>query len=114
MTGGYLGTILLVLVAGLWLWHSSMAAREKANEAAAEACRRLQLELLDGTVALSRLWPRRDERGQLALERTYAFEYSDDGQRRLEGFVLMLGRRVTSVGLASARLTVDAEPPPPG
>lgn len=112
MTGGWLGAVLLALLAGVWLWHSSMAAREKANEAAAEACRRLQLNLLDGTVALARLWPRRDERGQLTLERTYAFEYSDDGRRRLEGFVVMLGRRVASVGLASARLRVDAGSPP--
>jgi len=89
-----------------------MAARERANAAAGEACERLRLELLDGTVALARLWPRRDETGRLSLERTYSFEYTDDGRRRLRGFVVLLGRRVTSMGLAAAK---DAPPPaPPG
>jgi len=89
-----------------------MAARERANAAAGEACERLRLELLDGTVALARLWPRRDDTGRLTLERTYTFEYTDDGRRRLRGFVVLLGRRVTSIGLAAAK---DGPPPqPPG
>ena len=109
MTPAALAATSCVLVAFVWAWHASMAARERANAAAHEACERLRLVLLDGTVALTRIWPRRNETGQLSLERTYEFEYTDDGRRRLGGFVVMLGRRVTSVGLASAR-----SPAPPG
>ncbi len=98
-----------VLLAGVWFWHASMAAREHANGAAQEACERLQLMLLDGTVSISRIWLKRDESGQLRLERTYGFEYSDDGRRRLRGFVVALGGRVTSVGLAAARTNGQAD-----
>jgi len=97
----------MVLVAGLlgaltWAWYANMAARERANHAARETCAREQLVMLDGTVALARAWLRRDRDGRLRLERTYSFEYTDDGYRRLQGFVVMLGRQVATVGLAAA------------
>lgn len=97
----------MLIVAGLlaslaWAWYASMAAREQANRAAREACGRLQLVMLDGTVAIARAWPRRDRNGRLRLERTYGFEYTDDGHRRLQGFVVVLGTEVMSVGLAAA------------
>lgn len=92
-----------IVLAIIWFWHASMSAREQANRAAREACDRLRLVMLDGTVAIVRLWLRRDPDGRLRLERTYGFDYTDDGQRRLRGFVVTLGARVTSVGLAAAR-----------
>lgn len=91
------------VAAAIWFWHASMAAREHANLAAREACDRLRLVMLDGTVSIMRLWLRRDETGRVRLERTYGFDYTDDGHRRLKGFVVMLGPRVSSVGLAAAR-----------
>jgi len=93
--------VVALLVAGLiWFWHASMSAREQANRAARETCGRLQLVMLDGTVSIMRLWPRRGHDGRLHLERSYGFEYTDDGYRRLRGFVITLGAHVTSVGLA--------------
>jgi len=112
VTPGALAAVFCCTLGLVWAWHASMAARERANAAAGEACERLRLELLDGTVALARLWPRRDDAGRLTLERTYTCEYTDDGRRRLRGFVVLLGRRVTSIGLAAAK---DGPPPqPPG
>ncbi len=89
------------LLAIIWFWHASMSAREHANAAARDACGRLQLVMLDGTVSIARLWFRRDADGRLRVERTYGFEYTDDGYRRLRGFVVTLGPQVTSVGLAA-------------
>lgn len=97
-----------VVLGVIWFWHASMSAREQANSAAREACERLRLVMLDGTVAIARLWFRRDRDGRLRLERTYGFDYTDDGHRRLRGFVVTLGARVVSVGLASA---TNAGPP---
>jgi hypothetical protein len=96
--------VVAAVVLGLiWFWHASMSARECANGAAREACGRLQLVMLDGTVAIARLWFRRDPEGRLRVERTYGFEYTDDGYRRLRGFIVTLGSRVTSVGLEEQR-----------
>lgn len=100
-----------VVLGIIWFWHASMSAREHANGAAREACQRLRLVMLDGTVAIARLWIRRDADGRLRIERTYGFDYTDDGHRRLRGFVVTLGARVISVGLASA---TSVGPPPGG
>jgi hypothetical protein len=37
--------------------------------------------------------------GRFAFERTYVFDYTLDGQTRRQGFIVMFGRRVDSIGL---------------
>ena len=91
-----LGSVALAL----WYWFSSLRARERASAAAAETCRRQSLQFLDDTVALQRLALRRTPGGALAWQRTYGFEYSETGTARSQGFVLVLGAVVQSVGLA--------------
>lgn len=94
--------LLLAAVAALvWYWYSSLRAREQAARAAAEACRRQQLQFLDETVALQRLSLARDPRGRVALRRTYRFEYSHVGDDRRQGFIIMVGATIETVGLAS-------------
>lgn len=97
--------IAIIVLGLIWFWHASMTARENANGAAREACERLRLVMLDGTVSIARLWFKRDLGGRLRVERTYGFEYTDDGLRRLRGFVVTLGPRIVSVGLAAASHT---------
>lgn len=96
----------LLLLAGiallLWFWQQGLRAREIAIRTARELCRHQSLQLLDGTVALNGLRLRRARTGRVALQRTYQFEYSHDGQMRERGFVLMLGLRLESAGLAGA------------
>ncbi|MDY6944598.1 MAG: DUF3301 domain-containing protein [Pseudomonadota bacterium] len=95
------GTLVLIVVAAavIWFLQDSLAVRERANGAAMEACQRLSLQFLDGTVAFARLSFTR-ERGQLALRRTYVFDYTANSIERRQGFVILLGRRVESVGYA--------------
>jgi hypothetical protein len=106
----------------VWFWQDSLRVREVANAAAIEACKRLGLQFLDGTVAFTRLRPVRDA-GQLRLRRTYIFDYTAHSIDRLQGFVVVLGMRVESVGFArdeaqraravpsDIRATVSLEPP---
>jgi hypothetical protein len=91
--------LLLVAAAVVWFLQDSLAVRERANAAAMEACRRLSLQFLDGTVAFARLRFVR-ERGQLTLRRTYVFDYTANSIERRQGFVILVGRRVESVGYA--------------
>lgn len=93
--------LLAAVAAAAWYWYSSLRAREQASRAAAEVCRRQQFQFLDETVALQRLSVARNDHGRLALRRTYRFEYSHVGDDRKEGFVIMLGSRIETVGLAA-------------
>lgn len=85
---------LLVAGIGLWFWRDSLGAREQARAASARACREIGVQLLDDTVALERLWLRRDRDGRLRWERLYLFEFTDTGQHRQVGSVLLIGWRV--------------------
>jgi Protein of unknown function (DUF3301) len=96
---GWTALALLILAAGIaWFWQDSLAARERANAAAMDACGRLSLQFLDGTVAFARLRVLRGTHSLIALRRTYVFDYTANSIERRQGFVVMTGRRVDSVG----------------
>lgn len=90
---------LLVLAATGWLWYDSLTAREAAVAAARAACRSEDLLLLDDTVAIARLRFVRDSEGVLRIQRIYGFEYSDTGNDRHSGNVVMLGSRVLVINI---------------
>jgi len=101
-------TVILLAAAVLWFWQDSLAARESANAAAKEACTRLGLQFLDGTVAFARLALVRVDGGRLRLRRTYVFDYTATSIERRQGFVLLTGRRVETVGYAPGETQADA------
>ena len=92
---------ILILAAAAWLWLDSLKAREVAVRTARAACMADGLMLLDDTVAIANLKPARDDDGRVRLQRAYNFEYSDTGNNRLQGSIVLLGHRVTllNVGL---------------
>ena len=93
--------LLLLAGAGLvWLWLDSLKAREIAVREARIACNAEALMLLDDTVAIAAVKLARDDDGHIKLQRVYDFEYSDTGNNRRAGSVVLLGRSVllTNVG----------------
>ena len=80
-----------------WLWFDSMRAREHAVAAGSRACERDQLQFLDETVECVSLRPTRDENGHIALRRVYRFEFSDNGNNRRGGSIVMMGGEVESL-----------------
>jgi len=98
---GWTALALLILASAIaWFWQDSLAARERANAAAIESCERLSLQFLDGTVAFARLQLIRGTGSIFDLRRTYVFDYTANSIERRQGFVILTGRRVDSVGYA--------------
>ncbi len=91
--------LLAAMLATAWFWHDSLGARESANAVALETCRSTGATLLDGTVAFRRIQPVRVHGGHLQLRRTYVFDYTRDGVTRQQGFVVLTGRMVDTIGL---------------
>ena len=108
---------ILVTAALAWFWQDSLAARECANSAAQEACRRLRLQFLDGTVAFVRIALRRNYGHRIALRRSYVFDYTTDSMERQQGFVVLMGQVVESVGFAErpaampSQASTSSQPP---
>jgi hypothetical protein len=88
------GIALIVLV---WFWFDSTAARERALRAATSACREAGVQLLDDTIAIRRLRLGLNSRKDPVLRRVYDFEYSQTGNDRMRGTVILEGAVVTLV-----------------
>ena len=95
-------TLALLCLAGAvaWFWQDSLAAREVANAVANEACERLALQFLDGTVAFARIRLGRGIGGRLVLRRTYVFDYTANSIERRQGFIVVTARQVETIGYA--------------
>ena len=92
---------LLLITLAAWLWYDSLDVREAAVRAAREACEAEGYLFLDDTVGINKLTLARDGAGHVKLQRAYAFEYSDTGNNRLPGGVVMLGREVVLLNVGA-------------
>jgi hypothetical protein len=82
------------------VWQRAMDAREVAMRIARETCSKAVVQLLDDTVAFAGFRWRRDAGGRHRLLRTYTFDYTSDGFERAQGFIVLAGAQLQSVGLA--------------
>jgi hypothetical protein len=95
---------LLAIGAGLAFWIDSLRARERALAAGRRACQRYGVQLLDETVQFSRLGLARDAGGRIRLRRTYSFEFSETGDNRRHGAIVMLGGELQDLRLEPYRV----------
>ena len=98
------GAAIVLIAAGVLLWLDSLRARERAVKAGRAACERYALQFLDDTVSFTRIRLRRDGEGQLKIARTYTFEFSDTGNNRRHGAIVMLGGELQDLQLEPYRL----------
>lgn len=90
--------VFLLLLAALgWYWSDSLRALEIARKAGKRACDEANVQFLDDTVASIALALVRDDSGRRVLRRTYRFEFSETGNSRLEGSLVVMGSRIESV-----------------
>lgn len=104
--------LLAVLGLLIWIWQASLHAHEVAATAAVQACRAQDCQLLEGgAVALQRMRLIVNTRGGLALQRTYRFDYLDprsEGEAPQQGFIILTGYHLDSVGFAANSGASDA------
>ncbi len=95
---GYLLEIFLFItaIAAAWFWFDSIGVREKAVNTGRDLADRCDLQLLDETVACTRLRLGRNSRGRVQLMRTYDFEVSANGADRLQCNLVMQGSELQS------------------
>lgn len=96
-----------VLIGCFWLWFESTRVREIAVARARRQSHAHQVQFLDDTVALETIKLARDEAGHLTLRRTYGFEYSDTGNNRQPGSIVMLGQVVQALNFSPQLVGAD-------
>ena len=91
--------LMVASVLGFAWFSASRAAAERAEEVGRNACHASGVQWLDQSVHASGMRFRRGNDGRFGLERTFRFEYSDDGEDRHVGrLVLRGGKLVAFVG----------------
>lgn len=88
---------LLLLLAVGWYWLHSIRVLELARHAGRAACAKEGVQFLDDTVESIKLDVARNVYGHRCLRRVYRFEFTETGNSRIEGRVVMLGEKVESV-----------------
>ena len=103
--------ILMILGAmGFAFWSASRAAAEQAILLGGDACRAAGVQLIDHTVHATGLRLRRGEDGRLGFERSFRFEYSQDGTDRHVARLVLRGERLVSFSGpvdAASRITLN-------
>ena len=90
--------LLLVSLGAFW-WHTN-AVRESALRQVKQHCQKLELQLLDESVALKK-WRIVWSTGQLAIKREFIFEFTSTGEARYLGDVVFIGRAMIKVTLSA-------------
>lgn len=88
--------LIIILALACWFWLDSITVREAAVNAGRDIAERCNLQLLDETVACSKLWLGRNASGHVQLLRTYDFEVSASGGDRLSCTLVLLGKQLQS------------------
>lgn len=84
-----------------WFWFDSLRARERATRTVRKLCDRERVQLLDGTVALGRIWLGREQSGRLQICRIYLFDYVGEDEQRRQGLVVTVGASIREAQLTS-------------
>lgn len=84
-----------------WLWLENQGVRDRAVVIAKEFCAKQNVQFLDEAMAPLSIRLRRDARGHMTIARTYQFEFSDTGDDRRKGVIIMLGRHLETLHLQS-------------
>ncbi len=85
-------------------WWGATGVKERALAAAQRHCREFDVQLLDSSVMINRLWVKKDAQGYWRLWRAYLFEFTATGEDRFKGRVITLGRRIEKVELEPHRV----------
>ena len=83
--------LLIVLGTIAWFWFDTLQCREIAKALAQQMCHQSHLQLLDDTLALVQIRLKRNCHGKLNIQRTYQFEFSEQGNNRQQGTLIMRG-----------------------
>lgn len=106
-------TLLILMILGAMafaFWSASRAAAEQAILLGGDACRNAGVQLIDQTVHATGLRLRRGEDGRLGFERSFRFEYSEDGTDRHIARLVLRGERLVSFSgplQAISRISLD-------
>ncbi len=87
----------------LYFW-SAQGIKEGAFRATKIYCEKMEVQLLDQSIALRGFWFKRDKQGKIRIWRSFQFEFTATGEERYRGLIVLLGREILSIQLEPHRI----------
>lgn len=109
LTLGNIFVLMLLATGAAWLWHNH-GLRERALERVKRHCAKLDIELLDGNVALKKIGFVKDANGRRRLARVYNFEFTVTGETRHMGTITQFGAHSAQIELAPYPIPLEEKP----
>ena len=100
--------VLAILSLVVLLWWNVQSIRQIALRHARRRCKELELQFLDGSVAINFTGFHRTTSGRLGPRFRCRFEFSATGDDRYQGEVLMLGMRVLEIRIPPHHFQQDS------
>lgn len=95
---------IFIIVLGFFYWWHAYGIKQLALQKTKAYCERMDIQMLDESIALNRISIRRDTEGRVALVRVFRFEFTSTGDERYQGLTSMHGRRCTHIQLEAHRI----------
>ncbi|MGE8178324.1 DUF3301 domain-containing protein [Pseudomonas fluorescens] len=109
LTLGNIFVLMLLATGAAWLWHNH-GLRERALDRVKRHCAKLDIELLDGNVALKKIGFVKDANGRRRLARVYNFEFTVTGETRHMGTITQFGAHSAQIELAPYPIPLEEKP----
>lgn len=88
--------LLLICLLLAWFWFDGISARDTAIEKGRDLTERVNLQLLDESIACVKIRFARNAKGHMQLQRTYEFDVSANGGDRMHCHLILLGKSLQS------------------
>ena len=95
---------IMLMVVGFFYWQNAQKVKEIAWQATQRRCEQLELQRLDGYIALFKIRLQYYKPYQWRIVRYYQFEFSAIGDDRYQGVIVMLASQVESIQLEPYRI----------
>lgn len=89
--------LIFVIVIGVAWWWRIHGQRDLALKVVEQHCKKLNITLLDGYVALKQIKLQRDNHGKLRIAKYYNFEFTVTGEQRYTGSISLYGFYVANI-----------------
>ncbi len=88
---------LALLISAVGLWWQGQGVKNFALSKVKTYCDDHNIQLLDESLVIRKLWLGRSQKGALKIRRTYYFEFTSTGEYRYRGTATLLGYQVLSI-----------------
>ncbi len=88
--------LLISIILLVWFWFDGVSTRDAAIEKGRNLTERVNLQLLDESVACIKIRFARNSKGHMQIQRTYEFDVSANGGDRMHCHLVMLGKSLQS------------------